>query len=122
MSNAYEPTSVGLSERAAERLRHLKDNGFFREMMDGYRFAIALAIGQGVIPDEIVPPKTTIFNIGSLDPDGELQAMIKALFETGDEPVYRCAERLAEWGVNELGRRADSGQIDFAKLLSGSRE
>lgn len=122
MNNVFEPTSVGLSEKAAERLRHLKDDGFFREMMDGYRFAIALAIGQGVIPDEIAPPKTTIFNIGSLDPDGELQTMIKALFDTGEEPVYRCAERLAEWGVNELGRRADSGRIDFARLLLGSTE
>jgi hypothetical protein len=33
-------------------------------------------------------------------------------------PIYRWIERLAEWGVNELARRAEGGDIDFGALLA----
>ena len=34
-----------------------------------------------------------------------------------DTSIYKMAERLAEWGVNELASQAKNGRIDFAKLL-----
>jgi hypothetical protein len=118
MMPTTEPTVIGLSEAAHARLQRLKEDGYFNEMSDAYRFAIALAIGQGVRPGEVQPPKTSVFYIGTLDPDRQIYNAISSLYDTGDVPVYRWAERLAEWGVMELSRQSETGGIAFASLLS----
>ena len=120
-----EPTTIGLSESAHEKLKWLQEEKHFRELLDGYRFAIGLALAQGVEPPD-VQKRTTIFNIGTVDPDQSLKRSIEALM--GDRvqeiAVYKMAERLAEWGVNELAAQAEAGSIDFVRLLdqTGERE
>lgn len=120
-----EPTTIGLSESTREKLRWLQEKEYFRDLLDGYRFAIGLALAQGVEPPD-VQNRTTIFNIGTFDPDQSLKRSIEALM--GDRvreiAVYKMAERLAEWGVNELASQADAGSIDFVKLLdqTGKKE
>lgn len=118
---ASEPTTIGLSEKTHALLKRLaedKRNGHFAEMADAYRFAIGLALAHGVIPGEVPAPRTTIFNVGTLDPDKQIYNSIRLLTDTGDIPVYRWAERLAEWGVAELAERADSGNLDVGEILS----
>ena len=114
-----EPTTIGLSAGAHERLKWLQEERHFRELLDGYRFAIGLALAQGVEPVE-VQKRTTIFNVGTVDPDQSLKRSIEALM--GDRvrgtSVYKMAERLAEWGVNELVAQAQSGSIDLVRLLA----
>ena len=118
-----EPTTIGLSESAHEKLKWLQEKEHFRELLDGYRFAIGLALAQGVEPPD-VQKRTTIFNIGTVDPDQSLKRSIEALM--GDRvsgvAVYKIAERLAEWGVNELASQAQSGSIDFVGLLEQASE
>lgn len=120
-----EPTTIGLSESTREKLRWLQEKEYFRDLLDGYRFAIGLALAQGVEPPD-VQNRTTIFNIGTFDPDQSLKRSIEALM--GDRvreiAVYKMAERLAEWGVNELASQAEAGGIDFVKLLdqTGKKE
>lgn len=113
-----EPTTIGLSERAHEKLKWLQEEQHFRDLLDGYRFAIALALAQGIQPAEL-QKRTTIFNVGTVDPDQSMKRSIEAIM--GDRlqeiPVYKMAERLAEWGVNELSSQAKSGRIDFLRLL-----
>jgi signal transduction protein with GAF and PtsI domain len=120
-----EPTTIGLSEGAHEKLKRLQEERHFRELLDGYRFAIGLALAQGVEPPE-VPKRTTIFNVGTVDPDQSLKRSIEALMgdRIRDASIYKMAERLAEWGVNELASQAEAGSIDFAGLLdqAGERE
>ena len=98
-----EPTTIGLSEGAHERLKWLQEEQHFRELLDGYRFAVGLALAQGIEPPEI-QKRTTIFNVGTVDPDQSLKRSIEAVM--GDRlrgaSAYKMAERLAEWGVNEL--------------------
>ncbi len=117
MSTA-EPTTIGLSENAHQKLKRLQEDEHFRELLDGYRFAIGLALAQDVEPPEI-KKRTTIFNVGTVDPDQSLKRSIEALM--GDRvrgtSIYRMAERLAEWGVNELAAAASDGGIDFVGLL-----
>jgi hypothetical protein len=36
--------------------------------------------------------------------------------------IYKMAERLAEWGVNELASQARAGSIDFVGLLDQAGE
>lgn len=112
-----EPTMIGLSEKTHPLLKRLKEDGHFAEMADAYRFGIALALAHGVIPGEPLAPRTTIFSVATIDPDREIATAIQALMDTEDLPIYRWAERLAEWGVVELSRRAEAGDIDVASLV-----
>jgi hypothetical protein len=106
-----------LSEKTHAKLKRLKEDGHFLEMVDAYRCGIALALAHGVIPDEVPTPRATIFGVATVDPDRALATAIKAVMKISDVPVYRMAERLAEWGVEELARRAERGEIDFGTLL-----
>jgi hypothetical protein len=111
-----EPTTVGLTSDGHDKLRRLKEDGHFAEMTDGYRFAIALALAHGAVPT-VAGQRGTIFNVGTLDPERQLYTAIKALYEPLDEPVYSIAERLAEWGVIELSRMAETSTLSFARIL-----
>lgn len=113
-----ELTTIGLSEAGDAKLDELKELGIFAEKMDGYRFAVALAIAQGVTPQEIGKRKPFL-NIGSLDPDQTLRRSVESLFEDDlkETTPYRLIERLADWGVNELHAQAKVGEIDFVALL-----
>jgi hypothetical protein len=116
-----EPTTIGLSEKAHALLKRLaedKRNGHFAEMADAYRFGIGLALAHGIAPGEVQAPRTTIFNVGTLDPDKHIYNAIRILADTGDIPVYRWAERLAEWGVSELAARSETGTLDIGEILS----
>ena len=114
---ATEPTNIGLSERAHGKLKRLKEDGHFNEMADAYRFAIALALAHGVVPPELPTPRANIFGVATIDLRNEIYNAIKALIDTGETPVYRWAERLAEWGIEELSRQTDVGEIDFSKIM-----
>jgi hypothetical protein len=95
----------------------LKEDGHFREMADAYRFGIGLALAQGVTPKEI--SSRTVFSVATIDPEQELKTAILAVF--GDQlsgvPIYKMAERLADWGINELSALAAKGDIDVVKLF-----
>ncbi len=114
-----EIVTIGLSESGNDKLNELKDEGIFAEKMDGFRFAVALALAQGVIPEEI-SKRSPFLNIGSLDPNHTLKHAVETLMPTQlhDTTPYRMIERLAEWGVNDLYAQHQSGGIDFAGLFS----
>lgn len=118
MSLVSEPTTIGLSERTHGLLKRLKADQHFAEMVDAYRLGIALALAEGVLPDDPPTPRATIFSVATLDPERELGTAISSLIDVGDIPVYRWAERLAEWGVKELAIRADSGDLDVSLLIN----
>jgi hypothetical protein len=110
--------NIGLSEAGNDKLDRLKEMGYFAEKMDGYRFAVSLALAQGVIPPDITK-RTTFLNVGSLDPDQTLRRAVEALLNDQMEgtTAYRLVERLADWGVTELYRQAEHGDIDFVGIL-----
>jgi hypothetical protein len=110
--------NIGLSEAGNDKLDRLKEMGYFAEKMDGYRFAVSLALAQGVIPPDITK-RTTFLNVGSLDPDQTLRRAVEALLNAQMEGTtpYRLVERLADWGVTELFRQAEQGDIDFGGIL-----
>lgn len=119
MNQKQTQRTVGLSSERAEELDQLKEKGFINEKLDGYRIGVALALAHGEIAPPTVKRDTTFMNIGSLDPNGELQAAVQALCAQGDEPVYRTVERLAEWGIAELVRlSAGEDVIPIARILT----
>src|SRR5438105_12361759 len=118
MNSSSEPTQIGLSEKTHAKLRRLKEDEHFLEMVDAYRCAIALALAHGVEPGEVPVPRTTIFSVATIDPDRDIATAIRAVMGNFDTPIYRMAERLAEWGVEELARLAEGGEINFGSILA----
>jgi len=116
-----DAVTVGLTAEAHSDLQRLKDAGIFGDMLDGYRFAIGLAIRRGLIASEDLKA-STIFNVGSLDRDGLIKDMVMTLFHEAAMRPYAYAERLAEAGVKELTQLYDSGQLRFADLFGSAIE
>lgn len=112
-----EPTMIGLSEEAHAKLKQLQDEGHFRQMADAYRFAIGLALAQGVVPPPI--SSKTVYSVGTVDPDQSIKTMIQALMadHLKELPVYGMAERLADWGIKELHALAAHGEIDVVAIF-----
>ena len=112
-----EPTMIGVAESTHAKLKRLKEDGHFREMADAYRFAIGLALAQGVIPPEV--SAITVFSVGTIDPDYSIKTAIQAILaeQVDTVPIYRMAERLADWGVQELASIAERGEIDFVAIF-----
>lgn len=107
-----------LSERAHAKLKLLQEEGHFLEMRDAYRMGIALALSREIRPPEILPPKASgIYSISQIDPDKSIALAIELLMDMEDLTPYRWAERLAEWGIDELSRESKNGQINIVKLL-----
>lgn len=115
-------SKLGLSERVDAKLKRLQEEKHFADMRDAYRVGIALAIAYGIRPPEIMQPKVNRYNISQIDEDKSIEASIALLMDTEGVPPYRWAERLAEWGVEELSRESEKGQIDFLRLLTEARE
>ena len=115
-------SKLGLSERVDAKLKRLHEEGHFADMRDAYRVGIALAMAYGIRPPEIMQPKVNRYNISQIDEDKSIETAINLLMDTGGVPPYRWAERLAEWGVEELSRESKNGLIDFSRLLTEAKE
>lgn len=116
-----EPTTVGLSAAGHDGLARLKEDGYFAEMQDAYRFAIALGLAHGQ-ESAGSGKRATIFNVGTLDGDRSLYNAVKALTGQSHEPIYSLAERYAEWGVAEMIAELDRGKLSLSKMLAEADE
>ena len=115
-------TMLGLSAATHEKLKLLKEEGHFGHMVDAYRFGIALALVSGVEISGRPESRTTVFAVDTVDPSGSLQTAIRALCALPIEmPVLFAAEGLAEWGVQELARLAEQGELDVARTIGEAR-
>ena len=112
-----EPTMIGVSGATHAKLKRLKEDGHFSEMADAYRFAIGLALAQGITPPEI--SSQTVFSVATIDPDQSIKNAIRTILgdKVEDIPIYKMAERLADWGIQELAAQADRGEIDFVAIF-----
>ena len=113
-------TGIRLSESAHKNLEWLREEGYFRQPLDVYRFAIGLALAKKINPPEIYDATSTHYNIGSLDPDQAIKQSIEILMrdQLVNIDTYEMAERLAEWGINELASQAKNRRINFVDLFN----
>lgn len=111
-SEMSDLVTIGLSETGMGLISELSgEEGLFAQEIDVYRFAIALALAHNIDPEQIaIGKRQTKYNVGSLDPDRKIYEAIRALSETSELPPYRKAERLAEWGVQDLHSRFKAGK------------
>lgn len=111
-SEIAEPITIGLSQEAMSMLNEIAgEDKPFREALDAYRFAIAVALAHQVDPEEVdMVKRQTKYNVGSLDRDKQIYEAIQTLSTCSSMSPYRQAERFAEWGVRDLHSRLDSGK------------
>ncbi len=104
--------TIGLSEEGMRLITVLSgEGGLFAQEIDAYRFAIALALAHSIDPEQVsIEKRQTKYNVGSLDPDRKIWEAIRTLSDTSELPPYRKAERLAEWGIQDLHSRLRLGQ------------
>jgi len=118
MNDIIEPTMIGLSDAAHLKLKYLKDEGFFNEMLDAYRLGISLAIAKDLNPSDTASSRQTIFSVSTLDPNREIAVAVKHLCPNISGSIYKHAEKLAEAGVCLLYDISKKGEIDFVRLLN----
>ena len=108
--------TIGLTAENRSVMERIMDKGFFRDQKDAAMFAMAYAIRQGLHPDN-AEGTNTIWNVGSLDPDGEIRLLIGNLFPDTSTP-YRVVESFVNAGLLQIGFRMDKEPgIEITDLL-----
>lgn len=96
-----EPTTISLTHKAKSILSEFKEQGIFEEMLDGFKLAVSYALLYDQTYNITNEPRETYVNTGT-DTNKEIYNIVKALRSDDLEPVYKTAEKLAEWGIREL--------------------
>lgn len=111
-----DEVQISYTEEARAFLDELKKIGIFKEMQDGFRFAMGLAIARGKVSQGDLKLRTFLGASG-FDPDGSIRGLISELYpEAGDKP-YAFAERLAEAGIQDMKALYDAGQLRLGELM-----
>jgi hypothetical protein len=109
---------VGASSASRDTLNRLKEAGHLGDLQDGYRLAIAVAIGFGREPRaSSEAERKTMFAVGNLDPDSALREAIKEIYPPFRATPARAAEDLAEQGLQIIKDRMQGDEILFSELL-----
>lgn len=94
-----DKNTIGVTAKNAVILDELVHDGKFADQMQAPRFAMSVAIEEGVDPGT-VEGATTKWNVGSSDQDGEGAILLRALYPS--ELPYRLLEYLIDTGLTLL--------------------
>jgi hypothetical protein len=87
-------TTIGLTDESKTTVEEVMP--YFNEQLDASRFAMALAIEEGLEPGR-AKNTNTVWNVGSFDPDGEYRDLIRALYPEIEHP-YKAIEYFTNEG------------------------
>lgn len=111
--------TLGVTPAAQQLLDSLMALGWFREEADVFRLAVSVALARGLKkdPSDIVG-RNTKWNVGTLDSDGRLRDLVRALApESGDRP-FAYAELTAHAGLEWLKTRLVDEHAMLSEALS----
>lgn len=113
MPDERDKVTVGVTREGAASLAGLMESHWFDDEVDAYRVAIATAIGAGIDVSAVaLTGVQTKYNVGSLDRDGSIAAMIRSMVPGSEGLPYDYAERLADAGLRYLKIRVvDQGML-----------
>lgn len=118
MDNVDKKT-IGITKANARALARLVAEGRFASELDAAKFAMAYAIHTGIEPGSTDGAETK-WNVGSVDPDGSMRALLEALYPQTSEH-YRLMEYLINEGLPALiGEQGKS--IDIYDALFGDAD
>lgn len=110
---AADKKTIGVTKANAAVLQRLVDAGHFGSELDAAKFAMAFAVRRGV-PAGATDGAETKWNVGSVDPDGSLRALIDSFYPDVPDP-YRVLEHLVNEGLRAI---TDGGDIpDVYEIL-----
>lgn len=110
--------TIGVTSANERILAELVAAGHFGSELEAAKFAMAFATSQDS-PMGTAEGANTKWNVGTVDPDGSLKAVIEALYPSVVDP-YRLVEHLMNQGLKLL----DPGNglpPDVAGMLFNSR-
>ena len=124
MPDERDKVTVGVTREGAASLAGLMESRWFDDEVDAYRVAISTAIGAGIDVSAVaLTGVQTKYNVGSLDRDGSIAAMIRSMVPGSDARPYDYAERLADAGLRYLKIRVvDQGMLLAEALGHSARD
>lgn len=112
--------TIGMTAEGRKVMDTIMEKGLFDDMMPAAKFAMSLAINNGVAMGQLEGADTT-WNIGSFDPDGEMRGIITAFYPSTKTP-YRLIEYLVNTGLGILGRQlAANPNLDLTDLAKSRK-
>jgi hypothetical protein len=107
-------TTIGLTDESKSTIEEIKP--YFNQQLDASRFAMALAIEEGLDPGR-TQNASTVWNVGSFDPNGEYRDLIKALYPEIERP-YKTIEYFINEGFKIIGEHIEEEkEFDPEKLM-----
>lgn len=108
--------NIAFTRHVEPAVRRLQEAFHLASLLDVAKLAIAYALREDIPlerPGDFATASGVNYNIGSIDPQGELRSLLLALHpELADDP-YRVLETL----MNEGARRLD-GELSAASILT----
>lgn len=115
--------TIGITDRRAPVLDAMVEAGRFADAMEASRFAMGLAIRAGVgvgLANPGVEGAGTKWNVGSFDPNNDLQTLLMALYPEVETP-YRLLEFLIDEGLGLVSSHVDqAGVFDVSELIESA--
>jgi hypothetical protein len=108
--------TIGLTEANRKTMTTLLESGFFNDRMDIAKLAMSVAINNNVKPTGSESTET-IWNVGSFDADGEIKALIQALFPEITAP-YRAVEFLFNEGFRIIAKKMQEDDFNVINIIS----
>ena len=119
-----DKTQVALSLEGNDHIANLVDNyRWFKDGLDAYRAAVALALARNKIEIDLPPVtnKKTKYSVSSLDPEGRLRDLIVTFRPEFEMKPYSASEWLAEIGLSIIREELDSGKL-LSEVLLGTEK
>lgn len=102
--------TIGITRDNLGALQRLITSGQFGSELDAAKFAMAHAIKGGTAAGR-ADGADTKWNVGSVDPTGDLRSLLSAFYPAVDEP-YRLMEYLMNEGLAALaGNEAETPDV-----------
>ena len=112
-----DKNTIGLTDANDQLVTRLVEAGLFNQDMDAAKYAIGLAMSQGIAPAES-PGIGTKWNVGSFDRDGQLRTVLELLYPDVAEP-YRVIEHFANVGLERIAKEwADRRDLNARVLCA----
>lgn len=115
--------NIAYTEAAEAAARRLVERFHFPQLVDVVRLGTAYALRTGTALDRPKNFGTTNgsnFNVGTVDPRGELRDLLLALHPDVDEDPYRVVETLMSLGTVALDEQVAAGEVLSLKDMIGA--
>lgn len=114
-SGVNSRTTIGLTSTGKKALDVLWDKGWFTTRDSAFKAAVAFAVANGISPTASGSFET-VWNVGTLDRNGDFRETISLLLERQDP--WDDIQRLGDAGLRKLAEIAPAADVPTEILLS----